>query len=410
MSMPMASTPNGSKRSKARLLFVDDEQRVLNSMNASFRRSYQVFLANSGKEALEIIEREPIDVVISDQRMPEMTGVEVLTEVKARAPDTMRILLTGYADIKAIEASINDSEVFRYLMKPCPPAELKGTIAMAVEAAASSRAEKAQPSRNAAQLIRFPNSETNRPPPLDPETGTAVPAGPAAESSTLPHGVSPEVSPEVAPEVLPGAPVREPPAPEARAGLPPGVLPAASQRAEAFVQRQAAAMDDVEILVLTADKSLFNAVEAAVQDGRPVHRARTIGNAIGMLAEHPIGVMVTDTAVDEKGIASLTTQLKHLVPELVTIIASDRSDANSLINLINQGQVFRFLLKPVPQGQCRLSLNSAVEKYSEMTVSPSAVARHRVEAPETPTETTESRMLTALMSTIARLRSRLRGE
>jgi len=169
-------------------------------------------------------------------------------------------------------------------------------------------------------------------------------------------------------------------------------------------------MDDVEILVLTADKSLFTAVETAVQDGRPVHRARTIGNAIGILAEHPIGVMVTDTAVDEKGIASLTTQLKHLVPELVTIIASDRSDANSLINLINQGQVFRFLLKPVPQGQCRLSLNSAVEKYSELTVSPSAVARHRVEAPETPAETTESRMLTALMSTIARLRSRLRGE
>ena len=381
---------------------MDDEQRVLNSMNASFRRSYQVFLANSGKEALDIIEREPIDVVISDQRMPEMTGVEVLTEVKARAPDTMRILLTGYADVKAIEASINESEVFRYLMKPCPPAELKGTIAMAVEAAASSRADKAQPARNPAQLIRFPNSDSNRPPPLDAEAGTTVPASPAVENSTLPHEVSCEVSHR--------APVREPSASETRPGFPPGVLPAASQRAEAFVQRQAAAMDDVEILVLTADKSLFTAVETAVQDGRPVHRARTIGNAIGILAEHPIGVMVTDTAVDEKGIASLTTQLKHLVPELVTIIASDRSDANSLINLINQGQVFRFLLKPVPQGQCRLSLNSAVEKYSELTVSPSAVARHRVEAPETPAETTESRMLTALMSTIARLRSRLRGE
>ncbi len=402
MSMPMASTPNSSQRSKARLLFVDDEQRVLNSMNASFRRSYQVFLANSGKEALDIIDREPIDVVISDQRMPEMTGVEVLTEVKARAPETMRILLTGYADVKAIEASINESEVFRYLMKPCPPAELKGTIAMAVEAAASSRADSHQPPRNPAQLIRFPTAEVNRPPPLEAETGNDVPASPAVENSTLPHEVSAEVSR--------CAPVREPSASGTRPGSSPRVLPAASQRAEAFVQRQAAAMDDVEILVLTADKSLFTAVETAVQDGRTVHRARTIGNAIGILAEHPIGVMVTDTAVDEKGIASLTTQLKHLVPELVTIIASDRSDANSLISLINQGQVFRFLLKPVPQGQCRLSLNSAVEKYSELTVSPSAVARHRVEAPERPTETTESRLLTALMSTIARLRSRLRGE
>ncbi len=392
MPMPMASTPNSPKRSKARLLFVDDEQRVLNSMNASFRRSYQVFLANSGKEALDIIEREPIDVVISDQRMPEMTGVEVLSEVKARAPDTMRILLTGYADIKAIEASINDSEVFRYLMKPCPPAELKGTIAMAVEAAASSRADRIQPTGNPAQLIKFPNSDANR----------RLPSGASAEAAATGRVAN---SP-VAQQVSTPTPYSDKPGPEPTTEKA-SVMP---RRAETGAQRQAMAKEAVEILVLTADKSLFTAVESAVQDGRPVHRARTIGNAIGILADHPIGVMVTDTAVDEEGIASLTTQLKHLVPELVTIIASARSDANSLINLINQGQVFRFLLKPVAQGQCRLSLNSAVEKYSELTVLPSAVTRHRVELPEAPAETTESSMFKTLMSTISKLRSRLRGE
>jgi DNA-binding NtrC family response regulator len=381
MPMPIASTPSRTKPSKARLLFVDDEHRVLNSMNASFRRNYQVFLANSGREALEILDRESIDVVISDQRMPEMTGVEVLTEVKARAPDTMRILLTGYADVKAIEASINESEVFRYLMKPCPPIELKNTIALAVEAAASSRADKEQPAGSAAQLIRFPNSDANRRPPAVDPGRPAEFSNPRAAEAAGPGGATP------VPDAYPRA-----------------------QQDEAAVQQRGGTTDDVEILVLTADKSLFTSVEAAVQDGRPVHRARTIGNAIGILAEHPIGVMVTDTAVDEKGIASLTNQLKHLVPELVTIIASDRSDANSLINLINQGQVFRFLLKPVPQGQCRLSLNSAVEKFSEMTLSHAAIARHRVDVTETTGETVESRMLTALMSTIARLRARLRGE
>ncbi|MDZ7824784.1 MAG: response regulator [Gammaproteobacteria bacterium] len=105
---------------QARILFVDDEQRVLAAMRAMFRRDYEVHIANSGAEALEILREHAIDVVVSDQRMPEMTGVEVLKEARQIAPSAMRILLTGYADLAAIEDAINDSEVFRYLMKPCP--------------------------------------------------------------------------------------------------------------------------------------------------------------------------------------------------------------------------------------------------------------------------------------------------
>ena len=119
---------------KANLLFVDDEKRVLTSMRAMFRRAYNVSLANSGLEALEVLERKTIDVIVSDQRMPGMTGVEVLKTFKDNAPDAMRILLTGYADQEAIAASINEGEVFRYLTKPCPPDLLKQTIVLAVEA------------------------------------------------------------------------------------------------------------------------------------------------------------------------------------------------------------------------------------------------------------------------------------
>ena len=111
------------------IMFVDDEERVLKSMRAMFRRDYQVLLANSGEEALSLLADNVIDVVVSDQRMPHMTGVEVLSQIKQRSPDTVRILLTGYADLAAVEASLNEAEVYKYLMKPCPAEEVRGAVA-----------------------------------------------------------------------------------------------------------------------------------------------------------------------------------------------------------------------------------------------------------------------------------------
>src|SRR5262245_50479523 len=107
----------GDAVQKPTLLFIDDEPRVLTSMRAMFRREYEVLLVNSGPEALALMQKHKVDVIVSDQRMPGMTGVEVLKQVKKLAPNAMRILLTGYADLQAIEASINEGEVFRYLTK-----------------------------------------------------------------------------------------------------------------------------------------------------------------------------------------------------------------------------------------------------------------------------------------------------
>ena len=124
-----------STAARPALLFVDDERRVLTSMRALFRREFDVLLANSGAQALEILTEREVHVVVSDQRMPEMTGVELLAKVKEDYPGSMRILLTGYADLEAVEASINESEVFRYLMKPCPSEELRDSVRLAVQAA-----------------------------------------------------------------------------------------------------------------------------------------------------------------------------------------------------------------------------------------------------------------------------------
>ena len=124
-----ASAPTAPPKPK--LLFVDDEKRVLNSMRIMFRRDFDLYLASAGDEALKIIQNQDIDVIVADHRMPRMTGVEVLTRVRILSPRTVRILLTGYADLDAVEGSINEGEVFRFLTKPCPPKELRETIRLA---------------------------------------------------------------------------------------------------------------------------------------------------------------------------------------------------------------------------------------------------------------------------------------
>lgn len=113
---------------KAKLLFVDDEERILNALRSVFRNQYNVFTASSGPEAMEFLKRFRPHVVISDQRMPEMTGVEFLRQVKDFAPQTVRILLTGYSDLASIVGSINDGEVFRFISKPWDNTEIQKTI------------------------------------------------------------------------------------------------------------------------------------------------------------------------------------------------------------------------------------------------------------------------------------------
>src|SRR5688572_28948141 len=127
--------PAAQEAHRPRLLFVDDEQRVLNSMRIMFRRQFELFLASHGAEALDIVRDKDIDVIVADHRMPKMTGVEVLSKVRAMSPRTVRILLTGYADLDAVEGSINESEVFRFLTKPCAPQQLRETIELAAKLA-----------------------------------------------------------------------------------------------------------------------------------------------------------------------------------------------------------------------------------------------------------------------------------
>ena len=102
------------------ILLVDDDIRVVTALQRSLHKSYQIEIAGSAAEALEAIAGTSYAVVVSDMKMPGMNGIELLGKVKETSPETVRILLTGQADLGTAIAAVNEGSVFRFLTKPCP--------------------------------------------------------------------------------------------------------------------------------------------------------------------------------------------------------------------------------------------------------------------------------------------------
>jgi Response regulator containing CheY-like receiver, AAA-type ATPase, and DNA-binding domains len=124
---------------KISVLYVDDEENNLISFRATFRLKYKVYTALSGTEAVRLVKENRIDVIITDQRMPKMTGVEFLEEIIKINPEPMRILLTGYADLSAVVDAVNKGKIFHYLSKPWNEEELDETIQRAYQAYAEQK-------------------------------------------------------------------------------------------------------------------------------------------------------------------------------------------------------------------------------------------------------------------------------
>lgn len=118
---------------KIRILYVDDEENNLRSFKATFRRDFTIHTAIGGAEGLELVKSEPLDIIITDQRMPSMTGIEFLVKVQELNPEPIRMLLTGYSDINAVIDAINKGQVYRYLTKPWNEDEVRQTILSAFE-------------------------------------------------------------------------------------------------------------------------------------------------------------------------------------------------------------------------------------------------------------------------------------
>ncbi len=120
--------------SEAKILFVDDEEKVFNA----FKREVSflpidLFYASNGEEALKILERENIDILISDERMPGIKGSELISIVREKFPEVVSIIITGYSDFDAIMKAINSGQVYKYILKPWNKLEMIMTIKNALE-------------------------------------------------------------------------------------------------------------------------------------------------------------------------------------------------------------------------------------------------------------------------------------
>lgn len=118
---------------RIRVLFVDDEENNLKAFRASFRREMDVLVAPSGHEALKVLEKEPVHVIVSDQRMPGMSGSEFLAIARQRHPQAMRMLLTGYSDLEAVVKAVNEGGIYSYATKPWDENDLRLRIQQAFE-------------------------------------------------------------------------------------------------------------------------------------------------------------------------------------------------------------------------------------------------------------------------------------
>jgi response regulator RpfG family c-di-GMP phosphodiesterase len=110
------------------ILAVDDEPANLRMLERLFHKDYRVLTATSGENALGILQRESVSLIITDQRMPGMSGTELLRESLSSNPDTIKIILTGYTDIDALTDAINTTRVYKFVSKPWDPIALKQTV------------------------------------------------------------------------------------------------------------------------------------------------------------------------------------------------------------------------------------------------------------------------------------------
>lgn len=352
--------PPPTPDSRPRLLFVDDEQRVLNSMRIMFRRQFDLFLASHGAEALDIVKDQDIDVIVADHRMPKMTGVEVLSKVRTLSPRTVRILLTGYADLDAVEGSINESEVFRFLTKPCAPKQLRETIELAARLAREAPTPE-PPSElspgDTLEIIMEADTVT--------EIGGETKRESAAAAAAAAHSLIERISRTDRMETPQFA--------------------VAEQAQAAQIVSSPKAATGLGIVVFSSDNEVIDTVQKAVRGRLPVYSAGNIVHIVRILAEHRPGVLVTDVSDDKATIQAMTARLKEYVPQLVTIAVSQHRDVLDMVWLINHGQIFRFLRKPLSAGRCAISLQAALQHHRVLLKNPDLVKRHEVDvaAPET---------------------------
>ena len=272
---------------QARLLLIDDEERILTALKSLFRDRYHVFATTDGVKALDFIRRHHMHVIVSDQRMPGMSGVELLRQSRDISPRSVRILLTGYSDLAAIVGSINDGEIYRFISKPWDNQELATTI---------------------------------------------------GEAATIALELADTRSAEVElPRIM-----------------------------------------EAGVLVIDRDEEIFRVTRELVGKLCPVVYAADLDAGLQAMQAQEIAVVVTDVEAKHEELTAMLKLLKQEDPEILTVVVTTASDAEQVIELINEAQIFRFLNKPVNVRLLKKHVHAALQRYLSYKRTPKLVQAHRV--------------------------------
>lgn len=259
------------------VLFVDDEPRILTALQVIFRKDYEVVTASGGAAAIAVLRNREVDVVCSDQRMPGVTGVEVLRAARELRPRAMRLLLTGYSDLQAIVGSVNEGEVFRFITKPWVNGELRASLAAAIQASGSEYVALTAPER-------------------------------------------------------------------------------AAERARG-----------VAVLVLDDDRDVHAEIGRLLGNGHPVYGADSVEEGASLMRQHEIGILITELAVNGRYAAEFLPTLRQPGTSRVAVVLTAQADATRFVDLINQGQIYRLLQKPINEKLLRGTVNLASRRCEALS-------------------------------------------
>ncbi len=311
--------------SKYTILFVDDEERVLRSLNSLFRREYNVITASNGFEALRILSRQSVNVIVSDQRMPQMLGNELLAEVKRLYPNIMRLLLTGYMDKEAIVKTINEGEIYRFINKPWQVTDIKRIVAEAASVSTLQIKEQA-----ITRSLQEPVRSLREP---IPSYSTV------AQKARKQHGPVPK-------------------------------------------KQRVASKDRASVLLMDPDQQIRNQVRRiSYEQGFQVYGQQQLEQAVRTLALRPnIGVAIIGMPMDSRHTIEAINLLKQHRPALSIITLTDITDAAVAVELINRGQVFRYLQKPLRNVAFSNAIRSAMTRHQALSDNIKVQARFKVES------------------------------
>ncbi|MGB5719483.1 MAG: hypothetical protein WBM34_02235, partial [Woeseiaceae bacterium] len=297
-------------------MLLHSEQSTLDNLSSGFGDGFTVHCATSGSEALNTLGDTPINVIVTAQKLPGMSGLEALREAKKRSPETIGILLAE-GEAAGFEALVGDKEVFQVV---------RGNVT------GDSISKLVENATQQMRLMALARSANDAAADVDEPSAEHIIMETSENGSTI---------------ISDGT----------------GTMPILDPKKVAAAS--AVGSHAVDLLVLTKDDEFLETIKDSSRGTHSVRYANTLAQADELIRKHKVGVAVVDAAMVGEKIEQLTAHLRKGSPRLVSIVAGRRDDGEMMMDLINRGKVYRFLLKPVSPGRARLAVEASVKHHLE---------------------------------------------